>query len=75
MWRHGDFSVTNPLTGGVTILGYSVYFFTSTKVQILTPELRGRRSDATLNPGGVRIGTAELYRALDQLAARKALPI
>ncbi|KAJ1455181.1 hypothetical protein M885DRAFT_520441 [Pelagophyceae sp. CCMP2097] len=25
------------------------------------------RSDATLNPGGVRIGTAEIYRALDQL--------
>ena len=27
------------------------------------------RSDATLNPGGVRIGTAELYRALDELAS------
>jgi acetoacetyl-CoA synthetase len=26
------------------------------------------RSDATLNPGGVRIGTAEIYRQLDQLA-------
>ena len=25
------------------------------------------RSDATLNPGGVRIGTAELYRVMDQL--------
>ena len=25
------------------------------------------RSDATLNPGGVRIGTAEIYRQLDQL--------
>ncbi|MGA1207267.1 MAG: acetoacetate--CoA ligase [Litorivicinaceae bacterium] len=25
------------------------------------------RSDTTLNPGGVRIGTAELYRALDDL--------
>ena len=23
------------------------------------------RSDATLNPGGVRIGTAELYRAVE----------
>ncbi|HQV57794.1 MAG TPA: acetoacetate--CoA ligase, partial [Ilumatobacteraceae bacterium] len=25
------------------------------------------RSDATLNPGGVRIGTAEIYRAVEQL--------
>ena len=25
------------------------------------------RSDATLNPGGVRIGTAEIYRQLEQL--------
>jgi acetoacetyl-CoA synthetase len=25
------------------------------------------RSDATLNPGGVRIGTAEIYRLIDQL--------
>jgi acetoacetyl-CoA synthetase len=25
------------------------------------------RSDATLNPGGVRIGTAEIYRQLDQI--------
>jgi acetoacetyl-CoA synthetase len=27
------------------------------------------RSDATLNPGGVRIGTAELYRQVEQLDA------
>ena len=26
------------------------------------------RSDATLNPGGVRIGTAEIYRVIEQLA-------
>jgi acetoacetyl-CoA synthetase len=26
------------------------------------------RSDATLNPGGVRIGTAEIYRIMDKLA-------
>jgi len=26
------------------------------------------RSDATLNPGGVRIGTAEIYRRLDAMA-------
>ena len=25
------------------------------------------RSDATLNPGGVRIGTAEIYRQLEQM--------
>ena len=25
------------------------------------------RSDATLNPGGVRIGTAEIYRPIDQI--------
>ena len=27
------------------------------------------RSDATLNPGGVRIGTAEIYRQVDKIAA------
>jgi len=27
------------------------------------------RSDATLNPGGVRIGTAEIYRQMDQIEA------
>ncbi|MDH3977160.1 MAG: acetoacetate--CoA ligase [Gammaproteobacteria bacterium] len=27
------------------------------------------RSDATLNPGGVRIGTAEIYRPVEQVAA------
>jgi len=27
------------------------------------------RSDATLNPGGVRIGTAEIYRQIDQVEA------
>ena len=26
------------------------------------------RSDATLNPGGVRIGTAEIYRQVEQFA-------
>ena len=26
------------------------------------------RSDATLNPGGVRIGTAEIYRDVEQIA-------
>ncbi|MFO7884937.1 MAG: acetoacetate--CoA ligase, partial [Desulfobacteraceae bacterium] len=26
------------------------------------------RSDATLNPGGVRIGTAEIYRRIEQMA-------
>ena len=29
------------------------------------------RSDATLNPGGVRIGTAEIYRQVEQVAAVK----
>jgi acetoacetyl-CoA synthetase len=29
------------------------------------------RSDATLNPGGVRIGTAEIYRQVEKLAAVK----
>lgn len=29
------------------------------------------RSDATLNPGGVRIGTAEIYRQVEQLAEIK----
>ena len=27
------------------------------------------RSDATLNPGGVRIGTAEIYRVVESIAA------
>ena len=34
------------------------------------------RSDATLNPGGVRIGTAEIYRQVEQLEeVREAIVI
>jgi acetoacetyl-CoA synthetase len=34
------------------------------------------RSDATLNPGGVRIGTAEIYRAVEKLSeVREALAV
>jgi acetoacetyl-CoA synthetase len=45
----------------------------------LTPEggavIHGR-SDATLNPGGVRIGTAEIYRAVERLPeVREALAV
>ena len=29
------------------------------------------RSDAVLNPGGVRIGTAEIYRQVEQLAGSR----
>ena len=32
------------------------------------------RSDATLNPGGVRIGTAEIYRQVEQLAGGRREP-
>jgi acyl-coenzyme A synthetase/AMP-(fatty) acid ligase len=28
------------------------------------------RSDATLNPGGVRIGTAEIYRIIEQMEVK-----
>ena len=31
------------------------------------PSIIYGRSDATLNPGGVRIGTAEIYRQVEQL--------
>ena len=31
------------------------------------------RSDATLNPGGVRIGTAEIYRQVEQIAVRDVI--
>jgi acetoacetyl-CoA synthetase len=33
------------------------------------------RSDATLNPGGVRIGTAEIYRQVEQLRIAESLVI
>ena len=32
------------------------------------------RSDAVLNPGGVRIGTAEIYRQVEQLDEDRRKP-
>ncbi|WP_111496305.1 acetoacetate--CoA ligase [Marinobacter bohaiensis] len=56
LWAHGDYGEIVPHTA------------TST-----TPEQRGviihGRSDATLNPGGVRIGTAEIYRQVEKVDA------
>ncbi|WP_165855077.1 acetoacetate--CoA ligase [Marinobacter sp. JSM 1782161] len=56
LWAHGDYGeiVPHPATS-------------------TTPEQRGviihGRSDATLNPGGVRIGTAEIYRQVEKVDA------
>ncbi|KAI9573133.1 acetoacetate-CoA ligase [Boletus coccyginus] len=44
VWRHGDFVIRNPATGGFVFLG---------------------RSDGVLNPGGVRFGSAEIYKLVD----------
>ena len=48
--------------------------FPACGVTAITPSLRQHdgliihgRSDAILNPGGVRIGTAEIYRAVEQI--------
>ena len=51
MWAHGDFA--------------------SWTAHAESPGVRGAvihgRSDATLNPGGVRIGTADIYRVVDAM--------
>ncbi|BES71287.1 acetoacetate--CoA ligase [Marinobacter nanhaiticus D15-8W] len=56
VWAHGDYGEL------------SIHPKTET-----TPEQRGvlihGRSDATLNPGGVRIGTAEIYRQVEKVDA------
>jgi len=44
VWRHGDFVIRNPATGGFVFLG---------------------RSDGVLNPGGVRFGSAEIYKLVE----------
>lgn len=46
VWRHGDWVIFHPDTGGITFLG---------------------RSDATLKPSGVRIGTAEIYNIVERI--------
>ena len=55
VWTHGDFAELRPrrFGGGGEYFGAVIY----------------GRSDATLNPGGVRIGTAEIYRQLAGFAA------
>ncbi len=53
VWRHGDWaeSTAHALPDGTVQRGLVIH----------------GRSDATLNPGGVRIGTAELYRQAEQV--------
>ncbi len=57
VWTHGDF-ITHVVRAGPTGAadGYGGYV------------IHGR-SDTTLNPGGVRIGTAEIYRVVDDVPA------
>ena len=57
VWTHGDF-ITHVVRPGPTGAadGYGGYV------------IHGR-SDTTLNPGGVRIGTAEIYRVVDDVPA------
>ena len=51
VWTHGDFAETRPHADGFGAYRGMV--------------IHGR-SDATLNPGGVRIGTAEIYRQVEK---------
>lgn len=53
VWRHGDWAevAQHDLPNGAQQRGLVIH----------------GRSDATLNPGGVRIGTAELYRQAEQV--------
>ena len=51
VWTHGDFAETRPHSDdGGSHCGMVIH----------------GRSDATLNPGGVRIGTAEIYRQVEK---------
>ena len=58
IWSHGDYAKLVPHTDdqGNAYNGVIIY----------------GRSDTTLNPGGVRIGTAEIYRQVDSLDSIKA---
>lgn len=53
IWSHGDYARLVPHVDARAGIYNSVIIF--------------GRSDATLNPGGVRIGTAEIYRQVDSL--------
>lgn len=62
MWTHGDFALTIPNSGN----GFGQYH------SIIVVG----RSDATLNPGGVRIGTAEIYGRVESFQeVREALAV
>ena len=51
VWFHGDYSAYGAYAADKTEPGFVIY----------------GRSDTVLNPGGVRIGTAEIYRALESM--------
>lgn len=56
IWAHGDYGELLPHThhnGDLTQIGVMIH----------------GRSDAVLNPGGVRIGTAEIYRQVEKIPA------
>ncbi len=61
VWNHSDFCLINPVTRGITMLGrrFSLkILFLKTKFLFF--------SDGTLNPNGIRFGSAEIYSIVDQ---------
>ncbi|PKH06784.1 acetoacetate--CoA ligase [Moritella sp. Urea-trap-13] len=67
IWAHGDYGeliyhYINEITG------HAINDITDINIEQVGVIIHGR-SDAVLNPGGVRIGTAEIYRQVEKLSA------
>ena len=67
MLRFGTIPIT-PATTPPTSIGSRACGTTGISSRQATLAACDGRSDATLNPGGVRIGTAEIYRRVDTMA-------
>ena len=55
VWAHGDYCSISSKTGGITMLGRRYITL------ILYIYIFNLYSDGTLNPNGVRFGSAEIY--------------
>lgn len=87
IWAHGDYgelinhyihtsdTLSKPIdsqseSAADSVINHTVHHITDICIQQIGVIIHGR-SDAVLNPGGVRIGTAEIYRQVDKLSAIK----
>ena len=61
VWNHSDFCLINPATRGIVMLGRRCV-----SRCILDERCSFLSSDGTLNPNGIRFGSAEIYSIVDQ---------